>query len=128
MRTGELYLHGKERIAWTKLAATAHVGNTTIHLRDDTDWGPGDHIFISSTEYNQFQAEERYVIHASKDGRTIELDKPLIYKHWGEGWMSVDTGATMEAYTASVGLLSRNIVLQVSGARRSLQAANGFKI
>ena len=67
----ELILYGRPRISWTKLAETAHEGNTTIVVQDDTDWGVGDHLFLSSTEYNQFEAEEVYITDVSADGRVI---------------------------------------------------------
>ena len=112
VRTGELTLC-RPRISWTKLAETAHEGNTTIVVQDDTDWGIGDHLFLSSTEYNQFEAEEVYITDVSADGRVIHISKPLLYDHWGEGWVADDgSGDSMEAYRASVGLLTRNIVIQ----------------
>ena len=112
VRTAELFMHGRPRTPWTKLAETAYVGNTTLVLRDETDWEVGDHIFISSTEHQMLQAEESYISAVSADGRRVELTKPLIYEHWGEGWTSEDGVHEMDAYRASVGLLTRNIVVQ----------------
>jgi hypothetical protein len=112
VRTAELYLHGRHRVSWTKLAETATVGNTTLVLRDDTDWEVGDHIFVSSTEHQMLQAEECYIIAVSSDGRVVEIDKPLIYEHWGAGWISEDGLYDMDGYRASVGLLTRNVVVQ----------------
>ena len=113
MRTGQLILHGRERVSWTRLAQNVHAGNVTIVVEEDTDWEVGDHIVISSTEFNQFEAEEVYIESVSEDGRTITLTKPLLYAHWGEGWTSEDGLSTMDSYRASVGLLTRNIVIQV---------------
>lgn len=45
------------------------------------------------------------------DGRTLTLTKPLLYEHWGTGWTSPE-GARIDEYRASVGLLTRNIVVQ----------------
>jgi len=113
VRTGELRLFGRPRIPWTKLAETALVGNTTITLLDDTDWGVGDSIFISSSEHNFLEAEERVITAVlSSDGRVVELDKPLLYDHWGAGWTSADGTESIHAYRASVGLLTRNIIIQ----------------
>lgn len=47
----------------------------------------------------------------SDDGKVLTLTKPLLYEHWGAGWSSPG-GATIDEYRASVGLLSRNIVVQ----------------
>ena len=112
VRTGELIMHGEPRMPWTKLAVTAGVGNSTITVRDETDWREGDHIMITSTEYNQFEAEERHIVGVSADGTVLELDKPLIYKHHGEGWYSESGLASVEEYRAEVGLLTRNIVIK----------------
>ena len=113
VRTGELCLHGRPRVSWTKLAETAAAGNTTIVVRDDTDWEVGDHLWVSSTEYDQFEAEEIWITDISADGRVIQISKPLLYEHWGAGWEADGaSGESMDAYRASVGLLTRNVVIQ----------------
>lgn len=38
VRNGILDLHGRQRVAWTKLARTAMPGNTTIHVTNPVDW------------------------------------------------------------------------------------------
>ena len=114
VRTAELYLHGRPRLrSWTKLAETVEPGNTTLVLREDTDWEAGDHIFVSSTDYQMLQAEECYIKAVlSSDGRVIEVTRPLQYQHWGAGWTSTDGKHDMDNYRASVGLLTRNVVIQ----------------
>ena len=87
----QLHLHGRPRSPpWTKLAATATAGNTSLELRESTDWQPGDEIFVTSTEYSMLQAERFTLVAVSEDGRTVELDTPLLYDHWGAGWTSDD--------------------------------------
>ncbi len=82
-------------------------------VRDDTDWEVGDHLWVSSTEYNQFEAEEIWITDISADGRVIQISKPLLYEHWGAGWEADGaSGESMDAYRASVGLLTRNVVIQ----------------
>ena len=113
VRNAELYLHGRPRMTpWTKLAETARVGNTTLVLREDTDFEPGDLIIVTTTEKNMLETEECEVASASADGRVIEIVKPLIYTHWGAGWVSEDGLREIDAYRASVGLLTRNVVIQ----------------
>jgi hypothetical protein len=110
VRTAALYMFGMPRIPWTKLAETATVGNTTLVLKDETDWKAGDKIFVTSTEFNHLQAEELTVKATSQGGRIVEITTPLIYEHWGSGWSS---GAdSIDEYRASVGLLTRNVVVQ----------------
>ena len=105
-------MHGLPRLPWTKLAETADVGNTTLVLQEATDWMPGDHIFVSSTELEQLEAEECFIRTVSDGGRVIEITKPLLYRHWGAGWTSADGQTNIHHYRASVGLLSRNVIVQ----------------
>ena len=87
-------------MSWTKLAETAAAGNTTIVVRDDTDWEVGDHLWVSSTEYDQFEAEEIWITDISADGRVIQISKPLLYEHWGEGWEAEAPAASPWTRTA----------------------------
>ena len=104
----QLFMHGRQRVPWSKLAVTVPAGNTTMVVRDDTDWAQGDKIFVSSTDLQMLHAEEKFIKHVSSDGRTIELDKPLIYEHKG---LDIPRKA-QHGRCASVGLLTPNIVVQ----------------
>ncbi len=102
---GTLNLHGNRTNAWTKLAATAEAGSTTIHVLDASQWMAGDEIVLASTDYNPRQAERRTI--ASVNGNTITLTEPLQYMHFGKITFGVDE-------RGEVGLLTRNIKLQSS--------------
>src|SRR5690606_8662207 len=55
---GTLDLHGADRLGWTRLAATAEAGATSLRLRDAHDWRPGDRIVVASTDFDPNHAEE----------------------------------------------------------------------
>jgi len=104
---GTLDLYGTPRIAtWTRLAATAAVGSSSLTLEQAVDWKPGDEIVIASTDHVQSSGprSEQRVIKAV-NGKTIELDVPLAYGHWSADEFGVPQ-------RAEVGLLTRNIVVR----------------
>jgi hypothetical protein len=114
VRTASLSMHGRPRLPWTKLARTAGVGNSTLELVDETDWEPGDVLVVTSSEYDQLEAEEVAVVAVAvaAGGRVVEVAPPLRFAHWGAGWVSADGKSDMREYRASVGLLTRNVVVQ----------------
>ena len=104
---GNLSLHGQERaITWTVLGQTATIGSTQIILKDRVDWMEGEEIVIASTSYEIQQTEERTIVSVSSDGKTLTLDRPLVYNHLGG---SHNTEHCQVNISAEVGLLSRNI-------------------
>jgi cell migration-inducing and hyaluronan-binding protein len=114
---GTLDLHGRRVKGWTRLAKTAKPGASTVTLAGDRPWKAGDRIVIASSDYWRRHDEERTVTAVS--GRTLELDEPLEYQHWGT--LQSFGGGTVDE-RAEVGVLTRNIVVQGNDA--SLE--NGF--
>jgi hypothetical protein len=102
---GTLNLHGDRTNAWTKLAATAKAGATSIQVLDASSWRAGDEIVLASTDFDPRQAERRTI--ASISGNTITLDRKLDYMHFGKISYEVDE-------RGEVGLLTRNIKIQAS--------------
>jgi len=102
---GTLNLHGDRTNTWTKLAATANAGATSIQVLNASQWKAGDEIVLASTDYNPRQAERRTI--ASVSGNTITLTRPLEYMHFGKITYDVDE-------RGEVGLLTRNIRIQAS--------------
>lgn len=104
---GKLDMHGRDVVSWTSLGATAQPGDSEIVLQESPSWKAGDRIVLASTDYWSSHDEERTVTWVS--GKTVELDRPLDYQHWGTvqsyGENSVDE-------RAEVGLLTRNIVVR----------------
>jgi hypothetical protein len=102
---GTLNLHGDRTNTWTKLAATANAGATSIEVLNAAQWRVGDEIVLASTDYDPRQAEKRRITAIS--GNKITLDRKLDYMHFGMITFDVDE-------RAEVGLLTRNIRIQAS--------------
>src|SRR6187551_1133129 len=102
---GTLNLHGDRKNAWTKLAATAAAGSTSIQVLNASGWRVGDEIVLASTDFNPRQAERRTI--SAISGNTLTLDKKLDYMHFGKITFDVDE-------RGEVGLLTRNIKVQAS--------------
>jgi cell migration-inducing and hyaluronan-binding protein len=103
---GTLNLHGENRTnTWSKLAATANAGATSIQVLDAKGWRVGDEIVLASTDFNPRQAERRTITAVS--GNSVSFDKPLEYMHFGKITFGVDE-------RGEVGLLTRNIKIQAS--------------
>jgi hypothetical protein len=107
--TGTLSLHGKRYFrTWTRVASTAHAGDTFVRLQEDINWEPGQQIVIVTTSMKDSKEWHQNEVHtvASVDntppiGSIVYLQSALAYKHVG-----------ILGYQAEVGLLSRNIVIQ----------------
>ncbi|MBK7115820.1 MAG: G8 domain-containing protein [Proteobacteria bacterium] len=102
---GTLNLHGDRTHTWTKLAATAAAGATSIQVLNAAGWRVGDEIILASTDFDPRQAERRTI--SAISGNTITLAKPLEYMHFGKVTFDVDE-------RGEVGLLTRNIKIQAS--------------
>jgi len=102
---GTLNLHGTTDHTWTKLAATAQRGATSIQVLDASEWRPGEEIVLASTDFNPRQAERRTI--TSVSGNTISFAEPLQYMHYGEITFDVDE-------RGEVAMLTRNIKVQAS--------------
>ena len=102
---GTLNLHGDRSHTWSKLAATADAGATSIQVLDAAGWRVGDEIVLASTDYDPRQAERRRI--AAVSGNTLTLDRKLEYMHFGKITFDVDE-------RGEVGLLTRNIKIQAS--------------
>ncbi|MGL4612284.1 MAG: G8 domain-containing protein [Trueperaceae bacterium] len=107
MEGGTLSMIGQARTSWTKLATTAQQGDTTLTLQDAVNWQVGDQIVIASTDFDYAQAES-FTVRRVAD-KTITLDKPLAYMHYGE--LQTYNGQSVDQ-RAEVGLLSRNITIR----------------
>ena len=114
---GTLDLHGQARPSWTRLAAHAERGATTLTLATAPNWRVGDRIAISSTDFASDQDEETTITAIS--GTVVTIDKPLEYLHWGT-LQRIDGRPVDER--AEVALLSRNVTFE--GEEQS--SAQGF--
>ncbi|HEY6817099.1 MAG TPA: G8 domain-containing protein [Croceibacterium sp.] len=105
MVRGTLNLHGTTDHTWTKLAATAERGATSIAVLDASGWRAGEEIVLASTDFNPRQAERRTI--TSVSGNTIGFAEPLQYMHYGAITFGVDE-------RGEVAMISRNIRIEAS--------------
>ena len=102
---GTLDIHGQAPAhPWTRLARTAVAGSTRLELQDTPGWAVGDRVVVAATGLDPDEAEERTVV--GVDGRTVELDRPLSFTHWGQ---TDELAGASIAQHAEVGNLSRNV-------------------
>lgn len=81
---GELDLHGVTRdVTWTQLGATVRAGGKTIQLVEETDWGEGDEIMVTTTSYETWETET-FLITEKMDKFTFRLNSSFRYRHIGE--------------------------------------------
>ena len=106
---GTLDIHGVQKKSWTDLDSTVQPGETQLTLVEDVDWEIGDHIMITSTDYNMYQAEfANIVANDIVDGKsTLTIDTAFKHKHYA----GVEThGDDILTIRAEVCLMSRNII------------------
>ena len=111
MESAKIELHAKPKNSWTKINQTANRGDLEITLLAPVDWEVGDEIVIASTDFDPHEAEKRMITAISADQKTISLDCPLAYKHWGT-LQTFDNGTRILDERAEVGLLTRNLKIQ----------------
>lgn len=114
---GTLELHGRSRLGWTRLGASAARGAVQITLAQAPDWQPGDRIAIASTDYASSQDEEATVTAVS--GNVVTLDRALEYSHFGT--VQTFDGRPVDE-RAEVALLSRNVTVE----GEAVSSAAGF--
>jgi cell migration-inducing and hyaluronan-binding protein len=85
---------------------TADAGRSLITLTERVDWRVGEKIVIASTDFDPDQTEVRTITAISNGNRSLNLDAPLTYTHWGE----FESGVVDER--GEVALMSRNIVIR----------------
>ncbi len=119
---GSLELYGDPTgTSWTRLAATAAAGASSIEVEDATGWSAGDMLAIASTDYyadqtvagvrRDAQVEERRV--TAVDGNRLQLDSPLAYEHYGEAQtLAAGFPTTVLESRAEVVRLTRNVTVQ----------------
>jgi hypothetical protein len=105
---GTISLHGAPvGTTWTRLAADAPAGATTLTLAQPVEWRAGDRIVVATSSRNADEAEVREI--AAVQGTSVTLAQPLRFRHFGTvrsaGGVAVDV-------RAEVGLLSHNVVVQ----------------
>ncbi len=118
---GTLDLHGKKKMSWTNLSATANINDKTIKLKYAVGWEKGDSIVLTSTALadtitKSWENTDKVKIEGiSLDGKTITFNTPLKFKHVGGSksyTRSKDGKIWKVDIQGEVGLLSHQIVIQ----------------
>jgi len=102
--TGSIDIFGKLfHHTWTRLAASAQLGDDRILLQEDVNWEVGQQVLVVTTIWYDTPELHQNEVRTIKaiDGRRVQFTQPLKYFHYAG-----------EEYQAEVALLSRNIVLQ----------------
>ena len=120
--TGSLGMHSVVYApTWTRLAATAHKGDTLLYLQDVVNWEVGQTIVVTTTALKDFldwtQNEVCNITavwtapHLGAAISVVQISSPLHYEHYGD-----------TEYQAEVALLSRRIT--VSGSTDDSEPAS----
>lgn len=121
---GTLELYGNPTgTSWTRLAANAAAGDSSIVVDDVSGWRVGDLLAIASTDYYAAdhstdtvfdkQVEQRSV--TGIEGKRLYLDAPLDYAHYGTAQtFAAGSGKanTVLQSRAEVARLTRNVTVQ----------------
>ncbi|MEM6487702.1 MAG: Ig-like domain-containing protein [Pseudomonadota bacterium] len=99
--------------SWAQLDATARPGDTTLTLDEATGWQVGDVIAVASTDFDLNQAETFTVTAVADGGRTVTLDRPVEFMHYGAVEQYANDEKTWSLdMRAEVALLSRDVTIQ----------------
>jgi cell migration-inducing and hyaluronan-binding protein len=111
MGGGRIEIHGRdEGRTWTRLAATAPAGSSTLTLMDPVGWRPGDKLILASSDLSVDHKERLTVGSVSADGKTVTANETLKYAHTSTV-TTFTSGAESRSVEerAEVGLLSHNL-------------------
>ena len=104
---GEVHIHGAPKTSWTQLNADCAAGCASLSVDECDGWSVGERIVVAATggeaeSYAQlinvaasgdpqdnYKAEERTIASIShagggREGCTVGVDSPLLYRHRGE--------------------------------------------
>ena len=129
-RGGQLKLFGSQKkVNWTRLSETARAGSMSLRLDSPIaqGWEAGDLIAIGPTGYNPAEAETVAIASVADDGRTVQLQQPLQFNHWGtlQSFRGKDGNVSLDQ-RAEVANLSRNIKIMADESSGIISDENGI--
>ena len=114
VRFSTLDMHGVHKTSWTELDSTISPGDTTLTLVEVVDWEIGDEILVTSTDYDQWEAEIRTIVsidNSSGTNSVITVDSVFDYTHIS-GVETLGTDGDTLTVRAEVTLMTRNVVFR----------------
>jgi hypothetical protein len=107
-------MHGQHKWpTWTKLNATADVGDSAVTVNGPVNWAVGDEIVVSSSSFYANETHEAQIASLAFDAAAnttrIDLDRPTRYTHLG---VLTEAGGRALDMRAEVAVLSRNVVFE----------------
>jgi len=110
--SARMELHGAPlNRTWVKLGGDVKTGETAVVLSENiAGWNVGDELIITGSKRSGHRGSYRYEPDAVRteerrivkiDGRTLHLDKPLAFDHYGKG-----------KFRSEVANLSRNVIVE----------------
>ena len=112
VRYGTLDMHGVTKKSWTDLESTISPGESSLTLVEVVDWEEGDVIMVTSTGYNQWEAELKAIVSVDNSSGTnsvITVDSTYSHTHHAGVEILGEVGDTLTV-RAEVALMSHNIV------------------
>lgn len=150
---GKLELHGATpEVIWTKINQHAALGATSITLEENVGWQVGDQLVIAPTDYYEAAAGasvSQQVTVTQVNGTQVQFTPPLSAFRWGLLQYATPTGISLDSANlinpplpdtdststplvlderASVGLLTRNIVIQAPADTLWINQAFGVHV
>jgi hypothetical protein len=116
MNGGRIVMHAPVETTWTRLAANAGQGATTITVDNATGWRAGDVIVIANRTAVRGQTERRTLTAVRRN--TLTLDRALSFPHSGT---APSIGGRRLEMRSEVGRLTRRIVIQGDTASTNLR-------
>lgn len=81
---GTIRLHGQSgREGFQPLVQTAPAGSRVLRVQNTAEWQVGDRIVVTSSDFDPAQAEERTIQSISADRKSVTVEEPMRYLHWG---------------------------------------------
>ncbi|KAG1658049.1 hypothetical protein FOA52_004208 [Chlamydomonas sp. UWO 241] len=126
VRDGWATLHGAHKVpTFTRLAATASPGDTSLVLDGQVNWVVGDLIAVASSSFDGSETDEAVVtsVTIGTSSSTLTLDRPLNFTHLGvrvTGIPGDDRGHVLDM-RAEVAVLSRNVKLEGDSSSEQLK-------
>ncbi len=129
---GTLEVYGaNDGPAWTRLAASAPVGATSLLVDDASGWRPGDRIAIASTDFysnTSGEAKDRRIEERTLtwvEGNQLGFEEPLRYARYGENQVfgTADFPTRVLESRAEVMRLTRNVTIRGAEATTDPESA-----